>query len=100
MGEPNKASETEPPEYPESEKLRGKQEQAFTLSEFLDWCEGKGVVLCKTHDADYFYTPVSAGNEAIIYAFLGVNLERLNAEREAMLSEKRKDDAARQDPFC
>lgn len=78
--------------YPEHEKLRASEREAQTLSSFIDFIAQQGWELCKWDDNQYTPRPwrIQETPEEIIGMFLGIDPQKLEAEKVAMLKEIRK----------
>lgn len=73
-------------EYPECEKLSAVSDERRTLSEFFEWLESRGMLLC-TYEPDFQIPwPVTKSNDTLIYEFLEIDPKKLDQERRAMLA--------------
>jgi hypothetical protein len=73
--------------YAEHEKLTVVREESQKLGEFLSWLNDQGVTLCKL-DGDEFL-PWGNRIEVILALYFGVDLDKLEQEKLAMLDEMR-----------
>jgi hypothetical protein len=71
--------------YPECSKLSAATQELTTITEFLDWCEGKAIHLGVY--IDHALHPIPRSANAIIMEHLGIDQEKLETERRAMLAE-------------
>lgn len=81
-------------DYPECDKLNALREPAHVLSEFLEFLGQDGLRLCRLEDTgrirwdapveEYFGTHESS--QDLIYRFLGIDSNKLELERRAMLA--------------
>lgn len=79
-------------DYPEHDKLRAVQEQSQAIGEFLDlWCPEQGLVLCelvhrgRTGEGYDEYVPARRNLQALLAEHFEIDLDVLEAEKEAML---------------
>jgi hypothetical protein len=83
--------------YPECDRLNAVSSEVSTLSEFLEWIQSDGLVLCRLDDTgkicmdanvfEYFATHESA--QDLIYRFFAIDPGKLDRERRAILDELR-----------
>lgn len=77
-------------DYPEHEKLKKVQKESQVCGELLDWLQNeKGIVLCKYNDSDYAM-PVYMPIQDILGEFFGIDQNKLEKEKVAMLDAIRK----------
>ena len=74
-------------EYPESEKLAAYIDERNTVMEFLDFLHAKNMWICDApgENSSRHY-PILASDDRLIMQFLGVDEDKLEQERRAMLS--------------
>jgi hypothetical protein len=100
-------------QYPECEKMKAIQKESQTIGEFLEWLSGKGIHLVTVHthtDAcldeegeskDEFgnrlcgysegaYQPLHTSTENLLADYYNINLDKVDAEKDQMLKELRK----------
>lgn len=70
--------------YPECEKLQAVLPQKIQLEEFLQFLKNKGIVFGEWHGNYMEHAHVN--EEELIADFLNINLKRLEAERQSMMS--------------
>lgn len=93
--------------YPEHEKLKAKEHEAYVLSGFLDMLDERGLILAAYHthvakcrvgkrnrnpddcglNEERLYTFGMPSKEQLIGFYLGVDPKKLTAEKEAMYRE-------------
>jgi hypothetical protein len=74
--------------YPECEKLLAVKDKSQLVGEFLEWASGKNMVLCarpKGDDEEYY--PVMQSWEKLLADFFGIDLNKVESERRAMLAD-------------
>lgn len=76
--------------YPEHEKLKKVQTESQTIGEFIDWLRSdKELELGKwqtsSHDDGDTFQPVHVSTEKLLAEFFEIDLEKLEAEKRAML---------------
>lgn len=71
--------------YPEHDKVRAHQTETETVGEFLEWCEEKEIGLAY-HDQDGRVPRL----EELLAAWIGVDLKKFRAEKDAMITELRR----------
>lgn len=81
-------------DYPEHKKLKAIAEQSQAIGEFLDWCRGEyGYELAewdKSRKFDDRMMPVSESTEKLLAAFFDIDLNKIEAEKRAMLEKMRR----------
>lgn len=85
----------QPIRYPEHEKLKALGAKRDTVQEFIDWLYdtdpnweiGQWV---KYRRGDHVFEPLRMNREAIMAEFFGINLKRIDQEKDRMLAELRK----------
>lgn len=81
---------------PELDKMRDVKEKSQAIGEFLDiFCRERGYVLCKFKEygkgsSDGEYLPVIASIEEILAEHFGINLIKVEKERQSLLERLRK----------
>lgn len=78
-----------PSAYPEHEKLAAVKDQSQAIGEFLDWLNGDGVHLARWDEEWDRYFPVHESINALLARRFGIDLDRIEAEKRAMLDEIR-----------
>lgn len=74
-------------EYPECEKLKAASPKSQAIGEFLDWLEAeKGVQLARYPEDSERLVPFSFSTERLLAEFFGIDLDKVEDERRAMLS--------------
>lgn len=76
--------------YPEHDKLKARQSEASTLSEFIDFLAEQGWEIAAFDDRSERLVPVQSRQAEIIGMFLEIDPEKLETEKRAMLKEIRK----------
>lgn len=77
--------------YPEHEKLRKISDKSQVVGEFLEWLEDtKGWRLARWGRYINWMEPVHYDVQDILAEFFGIDRDRLDAEKDAMLEELRK----------
>lgn len=84
--------------YPEHEKLHEIKDQSQSIGEFFDWLRSKGLLICKYREqvgivfgpgefeeAGYF--PENTAIQILLSEFFGINRQKLEEEKQAMLKE-------------
>lgn len=81
-----------PPPTPELDKQhRAIEDGAHRVGEFLDWLESEGYVLARYSDGDSCpegcsgLDPDYAAKEKLVAGFFGIDLGRIEAERQSLL---------------
>jgi len=90
------------PTYPEHEKLSAIQYKSQTIGEFLDWLRGeKAIVLCRRQESTIVrvedgwegdpagYYPAALTAEGLLTEYFGIDQERIEREKRAMLAKMR-----------
>lgn len=81
-------------DYPEHKKLTAVHERSQAIGEFLDWCVSeKGYQLAEWDDSreiDHRMMPIIVPVEKLLAEFFGIDLQKLEAEKRAMLEEMRR----------
>lgn len=92
-------------DYPEHEKLKAVQVESQAIGEFIEeWCSQRGYALCQLVDSGkrtgfgaevvMEYTPV-ANVVGLLAEFFGIDQDKIEAEKRAMLGAMRAQGAAR-----
>ena len=85
--------------YTECDKMLKVRDQSQTIGEFLDWVQNeKGYTLCERNEDrsfDQTYFPARFSMESILAEFFGINLNKVEKERRAMLADLRKQQGAK-----
>lgn len=76
--------------YPEHDKLKARQSEVSTLSEFIDFLAEQGWEIAAFDDRSERLFPVQIRPAEIIGMFLKVDPKKLEVEKRAMLKEIRK----------
>jgi len=76
-------------DYPEHEKLDKVEDKSQVIGEFLDWLRSTRIFLCRYGKREIPY-PIGETIEEILAAYFGIDLEKLEQEKQAMLEEMRK----------
>lgn len=77
--------------YPEHEKLKSVAEKSQTCGEFLDWLSNEtGLVLCEFDDESQRSFPTFRSTKSLLAEFFGIDQQKLEAEKVAMLDELRR----------
>jgi len=83
-------------EMPECERLKAVQEQSQIIGEFLEWLgDEKGYFICTYGDnAEFPQLPflISDSRERLLAEFFGIDLDKVEKEKRALLEELRKSD--------
>ena len=79
---------------PECDKMRKAREKGSQIiGEFLEWCESNGIVLSSVikEEDEIFerWCPINKRREQILADFFGVDLDKCEEERQAILEELR-----------
>lgn len=78
-------------DYPEHEKLKKVSAQSQVFGEFIDWLrDDLGLELCHYHGRSESYHPDSRTVNELLALFFDIDLEKIEQEKEQMLSEVRK----------
>lgn len=75
--------------YPEHEKQRKILNEAQAIGRFIDWLHEQGMCIGEYDHNDILYRKSCSINE-ILAAHFGIDLNRINEEKEDMLNEFRK----------
>lgn len=74
---------------PELDKMLANKDKSQTIGEFLDWLQNeKKISLCKVQEDGYY--PVYTSIQNILGEFFGVDLQKAEKERLAILENLRK----------
>lgn len=89
--------------YPEHLKLRAVKDQSQTIGQFIDWLMHErepAVELMVLQQGRNFcdYRPVGGTIQTLLAEYLEIDLQKLDAEKEAMLDACRKDHASPPSP--
>lgn len=100
--------------YPEHEKMVRVKEQAEAIGDFLSFYVRDGLALCEKHEHDAGcydetghtfcglrkggWTPVHRPVEDILAEYLEIDLDKINAEKDAMLADLRSQNARPAEP--
>lgn len=78
--------------YPEHDKLHAIKDQSQVIGEFLDlFLPSKGIVLMERFRDRYEdYVPTRRSIPSLLAEFFGIDQDKLDAEKKAMLEEMRK----------
>ena len=84
-------------QYPEHEKLHEIRDKSQVVGEFLEWAAEKGISLCQA-DPNYTgeyspYWPVRLPRGKLLAEFCGIDLDKLEEEKTAMLTKLREEQA-------
>lgn len=72
-------------EYPECEKLGELSVERQAISEFLEYLSANGIRLCRSTDEHPRWYPISTSDDALFMQCYGIDENKLEAERRAML---------------
>jgi len=75
--------------YPEHEKLQAISDQSQAIGEFLEAGGGNGYRLCEWNEELDEFFPVTRTTQQVLAHYFGIDLDRLEAEKRAMLDEMR-----------
>lgn len=79
--------------YPEHEKLKALNGANQTVGDFLSWLTEEGYVIAQFDDlTDELFVPYSS-IESLLARFFGIDQDRLEAEKQAMLAQLRGENA-------
>jgi uncharacterized protein YggL (DUF469 family) len=70
---------------PECDRLLAVNEQAATLSEFLDWLGAQGLQICEVGEPYARWYPVRGGYERLLARFFKIDLGKVEEEKRAIL---------------
>jgi hypothetical protein len=78
--------------YPECEKLLKVKDEAHKLGFFLDWLDGQGIRLAivDEDDQDGNMARIREDKEHLLAQYFEIDLDKVDAERRAMLDEIRR----------
>lgn len=78
---------------PECDKLAAAANQRDILIEFLGWLETQKIQLGRygVSVIEYCMTPIADSHDALILAFLGIDYQKLETERRALLDNLQKE---------
>lgn len=71
--------------HPEHDKLQKVSDQTQVIGEFLEWAEGEGIQLMCVGDG----RPYGVSLEPLLAKWAGIDLDKLEVEKRAMLEEVR-----------
>lgn len=72
--------------YPEHDKLAGVRDQSQVIGEFLEeFLPSQGIVLCENKEYYDEYLPARKKTNELLAKFFGVDLDKLELEKRAML---------------
>lgn len=74
---------------PEHEKLREIQPLSQAVYNFLVWCDEQGMALSLPHGESGYHLPITEGREKLLARHFGIDLNKLEREKEAILAEQR-----------
>jgi len=100
-------------EHPECDKMKAVHEKSQTIGEFLEWLAGKGIHLVTVHThtdscldeegeckdkygnrlcgySEGDYQPLHFSTENLLAEYYGIDLKKVDAEKDQMLEEFRK----------
>lgn len=82
--------EAEPkyPETPELNRMRQVIPAANTITQFIEWLESEDIVLCEEVEGEY--VSINRNMEQLLADHLNIDLEKVEAERLAVLEYMRK----------
>lgn len=75
--------------YPECEKLAEIHDKSQVIGEFLDWLNSEGIYLCEEISEKLF--PIRDTIEFLLADFFGIDMKKVEEERQSMLDDIRKD---------
>jgi len=80
--------------YPEHEKVKAIRAESQCQGEFLEWLGEQGILLCRLDTGDdsgehYPYIPIYATKEELLARYHGVDLDKLEEEKQAIIEECR-----------
>lgn len=76
------------PEYPECEKMRAAMDDSAVISQFLEWMDESGLVVARwpeEHSEFAELMPVGRNKEKLLADFFGIDLDKVEAERQHIL---------------
>lgn len=77
-------------QYPEAEKWGRVHDQVCVIVDFLDWMTATaGLLPCHQRPGGYDWIPDGQSAEKLAAGYFGIDLERLETERRAMLDSLR-----------
>lgn len=78
-------------QYPEHDKLKACKAASQAQGEFIDWLKGEGIWLCSrgTQDSSHEYFPIFERLESLLARYHGIDFQKLEDEKLAMLDELR-----------
>lgn len=72
-------------DYPEHDKMKATQDDAWTVGEFLEWLiDERGVTLCR-NDARGRLEPFPVNIESLLAGYFKIDLTKIEAEKRQML---------------
>jgi len=76
-------------DYPEHDRMHAVQSAAHAIGEFLEWLiDERGVTLCRD-DGEGRLEPFPVNIESLLAGHLGIDLARIEAEKDQMLQVQR-----------
>lgn len=81
-------------EYPEHEKMKAVKAESQAIGEFLEWLRSRNVILCEYVEGRNFpqhHELENKSEEKIIAEYFGIDLKKIDAEKQAMLDSLRAD---------
>lgn len=80
--------------YPEHEKLEAIKDESQAIGAFLDWLQNERqptLQLCAvTNHTDHPFQPIYFGIQELLAEYFDINLKKIEAEKNKMLKEIRK----------
>ena len=79
-------------DYPEHQKLRAVKDKSQCVGEFIEWLGEQGIMLCCNDGQVGMYPinwPITESRNKLLARFFGIDLNRLEDEKLAMLDEQR-----------
>lgn len=78
---------------PELEKIQTNRQESQSIGSFLDWLQNEQeVLLCRCGRIDELY-PIDEGIEKLLAEYFGIDLNKAELERQALLDEIRKNNS-------
>jgi hypothetical protein len=79
-----------PNTYPEHERLKAIKDKSQAIGEFLEWLDSHpSITLCDI-DSNHDYFPTHVTNNTLLAEYFGIDLAKLENEKQLMLDEFRK----------
>jgi hypothetical protein len=82
------SSSTPPSEYPEHEKLKAVQGESQLVGNFIEWLSAEHIEFAQYGDKSYTRErlfPMNISTEKMLARYFGIDLQKLNNEKIAML---------------